>query len=554
MRSLAVAAAFAVSGAVLGVAGAAGPPNLATPFIDSGPPAWTQQASATFTFTNNEPNLAATLACRLDDGGWVACTSPYDLPAPVAEGAHTFEVRAVIGDPNDPTERSRAADWAWTVDSTPPSLPGDTQAEATSPAGAVVEFPITDNIDPLPQISCDHQSGETFPIGATVVTCTASDEAGNQSQGQFTITVVDTTAPVLGPHADVVVFIKQEDTGATVEFGYEPGQVLDAADPAPAVTCAPTSGSFFSLGSKTVACEATDASGNVSNSDEFDVLVQEGEPPPKPTLTDDVKSITNDTSVTFTFTTEPGLTLGCRLQGPGQTGEFEACQSDTEQSYSGLEDGSYLFTLRVTDTIGNVSERNRSWQVDTTPPPRVNDFRTHAGNGWVKLRWSKPGEAGYDHVLIQRKRASGSTWKTLGIRRNDTSIVDWKARNDVLYDYSIRSVDKAGNRSVASRARGRASRILSPQFDAVLSRPPLIDWITVRRASYYNLQVWRNGRKILSVWPSKSERRLEASWTYNGKRYSLSGDRYLVYVWPGFGPKLLADYGSLLGWSAFVMK
>jgi len=556
VRGLVLAAAFAVYGAVLlGMAGAAGKPTLTTPSIDSGPDALTQLTSATFTFTTNEPNPDATLACRLDDGAWATCASPYDLPAPIADGPHVFEVRAVIGDPNDPTERSRAANRTWTIDSTPPSLPGDTAVEATSPAGAVVEFPITDNIDPLPQVSCDHQSGETFPIGATAVTCTAADAAGNQSQGQFTITVADTIAPALGPHADVVVFVKQGEAEADVssDLVYDPALVFDAADPAPTITCSP-SGSSFPLGRTTVSCEATDASGNVSDPDEFDVLVQEGAAPPMPTLTDDVESITNETSVTFTFSAEAGLTLDCRLQGPGQNGEFEACQSDTEQSYSGLEDGSYLFTLRVSDSIGNINESNLSWRVDTTPPGRVNGFRTHGGNGWVKLRWSKPDDAGYDHVLIRRKRASDSTWTTLGKRRNDTSIIDWNARNDVLYTYSIRSVDEAGNGSVPALARGRASRILSPQFDAVLSRPPLIDWVTVRRASYYNLQIWRNDRKILSVWPSRSERRLEASWTYNGKRYTLSGDRYRVFVWPGFGSKLSADYGSLIGWSAFVMR
>jgi hypothetical protein len=27
-----------------------------------------------------------------------------------------------------------------------------------------------------------------------------------------------------------------------------------------------------------------------------------------------------------------------------------------------------------------------------------------------------------------------------------------------------------------------------------------------------------------------------------------------VYVWPGYGPKLNASYGPLLGWTAFSIK
>jgi hypothetical protein len=552
MRGVTIAVVlFAVSGALLGAAGAAGPPTLVTPSIQTGPDPLTQQATATFTFTNEEPDPASSLQCRLDSGGWVSCASPYDLPAPVADGSHTFDVRAVIGDPIDPTERSRPAEWTWRVDSTPPSLPDDKALEATSALGAVVDFAASDNLDPSPQLACDFGSGAVFPIGQTVVSCTATDEAGNQSQGTFTITVTDATAPLLGPHQDILVLVPSSATGAVVDFSYEPSLVLEAVDPAPSVACFPESESFFPIGSTKVTCTAEDASGNVSESDEFDVLVQVGPSPPSPTLASDVTAVTNQTSVNLTFSAGPDLTLGCRLQGPGQTGEFEPCQSSTAQSYSGLEDGSYLFTLRVMNSLGNISEGNSAWLVDTEPPARVTGFRTHSGNGWVKLEWTKPVDLGYDHVLIRRKRIGGSSWNTLGIRRDVTSMVDREARNDVLYTYSIRSVDEAGNSSAASTALGRPSRILSPQFDAVLSRAPLIDWVSTPHATYYNIQIWRNNRKILSAWPLKSAFQVHSSWTFAGKHYSLSADRYRVYVWPGFGSKVSADYGPLVGWSAF---
>jgi hypothetical protein len=44
-------------------------------------------------------------------------------------------------------------------------------------------------------VSCNHNSGETFPIGETIVTCSAEDSAGNRAEESFTITVQDTTAP-----------------------------------------------------------------------------------------------------------------------------------------------------------------------------------------------------------------------------------------------------------------------------------------------------------------------------------------------------------------------
>jgi Ca2+-binding RTX toxin-like protein len=97
-------------------------------------------------------------------------------------------------------------------DTTPPNLivPEDIIVEATSADGAVVTFEVTaqDNVDGtatldenniLSQdndvggdiiISCDPPSGTTFPIGETVVECTATDAAGNTATASFTVTVI----------------------------------------------------------------------------------------------------------------------------------------------------------------------------------------------------------------------------------------------------------------------------------------------------------------------------------------------------------------------------
>jgi hypothetical protein len=48
---------------------------------------------------------------------------------------------------------------------------------------------VTDDCDHNPTVSCDHQSGDLFPVGTTVVTCTATDAHGNSSTCSFTVTV-----------------------------------------------------------------------------------------------------------------------------------------------------------------------------------------------------------------------------------------------------------------------------------------------------------------------------------------------------------------------------
>ncbi|MFG2052423.1 VWA domain-containing protein [Micromonospora sp. NPDC048930] len=83
-------------------------------------------------------------------------------------------------------------------DVTPPTVVVDDRTvEATSPAGAVITYPATatDNVDGLLTPTCAPSSGSTFPLGATTVTCTATDAAGNTGSDTAVMRVVDTTAP-----------------------------------------------------------------------------------------------------------------------------------------------------------------------------------------------------------------------------------------------------------------------------------------------------------------------------------------------------------------------
>jgi len=73
------------------------------------------------------------------------------------------------------------------------SLPADITTTAKSASGAVVTYTVSaTDPDDLPSaltVSCNPASGTTFPIGATTVSCKASDPAGNTSTGTFLVTV-----------------------------------------------------------------------------------------------------------------------------------------------------------------------------------------------------------------------------------------------------------------------------------------------------------------------------------------------------------------------------
>jgi len=82
-------------------------------------------------------------------------------------------------------------------DTTAPTItvPSDFEVEATNPIGTPVTFDVTasDIADTNPTIECSLASGDDFSLGATIVTCTATDESGNSNSDSFTVTLVVST-------------------------------------------------------------------------------------------------------------------------------------------------------------------------------------------------------------------------------------------------------------------------------------------------------------------------------------------------------------------------
>lgn len=158
--------------------------------------------------------------------------------------------------------------------STPPpvlTVPADIIAEATSSAGAVVNFTVTATNGGI--IVCSATSGSTFPLGPTTVSCTATNPGGSDTE-TFNVTVTDTTPPVLVLPADITAEASSA-SGAVVTYT---ASASDLVDGNVAVQCTPASGSTFAVGTTLVSCSASDASGN-SASDSFTVTVADTTPP-----------------------------------------------------------------------------------------------------------------------------------------------------------------------------------------------------------------------------------------------------------------------------------
>jgi len=73
----------------------------------------------------------------------------------------------------------------------------------------------------------------------------------------------------------------------------------------------------------------------------------------------------------------------------------------------------------------------------------------------------------------------------------------------------------------------------------------------VRKARFYNVQLYRKGKKVLSVWPRRTQLRLHRRWTYRGRDWRLRPGPYTWLVWPAFGTSTSPRYGRPLGLSRF---
>lgn len=168
------------------------PTTTATLAGTAGTNGWFTSSVVVTLKAGDDPSGVAETQYSLNGGTtWLTYSSPFTV---AAQGTTTVEFYSVDEAGNTETTQTQTI----RIDSTPPvlAMPADQEFPATQLGGAVVNYigaTATDNLTTSPGLTYSVATGSVLPLGTTTVQVTATDDAGNQSQGAFTITV--TAAP-----------------------------------------------------------------------------------------------------------------------------------------------------------------------------------------------------------------------------------------------------------------------------------------------------------------------------------------------------------------------
>jgi hypothetical protein len=532
------------------------------PTITSAPPDPSNSTDATFAFTDDE--VTATFVCKLDGGGYSDCASPFTYSG-LTEGSHTFRVKArdLAGNQSAP------ASYSWTIDVTPPPAPTITSEPPNVTASTTATFAFTDG-ESSATFRC-RLDGGSFSICTSPKTYTdlgegthtfsvkAIDEAGNQSTVTSYTWMIDLTNPVvtIDPASEPRDPTNQTSANFVFTSNKEGSTFQCRLDGGAFSSCSsPKAYSSLADGRHSFGVKATDLLGNEGLETIYSWTIDTV--PPVTTITSGPAAQAGTSSATFAFTSnEAPPTFACSLDG----GSLASCASP--KSYTGLADGPHVFQVRATDRAGNTdpTPATYSWRVltqtppDTTPPGTVQELTRSVGYRLLRLTWSLPTDADFDHVEVSRSRSAKGAAQAVVYEGNGAGYSDKGFQNGTYYRYEIKAFDQSGNASLGVRVVVPPSALLrSPRDGAVVKAPPLLRWAGVPRATYYNVQVYRGSRKLLSRWPAKARLKLQRSWVYQGHRNRLKKGVYRWWVWPAFGPRSKSNYGRLLGTGKFVVR
>ena len=349
--------------------------------VDITPPVVTAPADVSVEATGSQTAVAIGTATATDVVGVTSITSNAPATFPVGTTVVTWTA-------TDAARNSATATQSVTVvDTTPPvvTAPAGVSVEATGPQTAVAIGTATAT-DAVGVTSITSNAPATFPVGTTVVIWTATDAAGNSATATQSVTVVDTTPPVVTAPADVSV----EATGPQTAVVIGTATATDAVGVISITSNAPAT---FPVGTTVVTWTATDAAGNFATATQG-VTVADTTPPENMACNAQMTIFPSDVPLPFTatatdLTSDPVVTItgyDCHMiNGAGKrVDKTQSCVvSYTGDTLSILDSGGVgdiiTWSFQAEDAYGNVS--TESCEIKVLNPGKGEDTSSDNGHG-----------------------------------------------------------------------------------------------------------------------------------------------------------------------------
>jgi hypothetical protein len=495
-------------------------------------------------------NFAAT-----DDTSGVSDCTPVTYDAPDSASA------GVTGRCRDRAGNTSSRGFALKYDATNPTATGATPARSPNANGwyrssVGVTFDGTDATAGID--SCTATSYDGPDSGAASLSGTCRDKAGNVSAPRAFGLKYDETAPRISaatpdhdPNGDGWY-------NRSVTVGFSGSDVTSGLD-----GCSSKSYAGPDSATASVSGTCTDRAGNSSAALSFPLRYDETKPVVTGAQPDRAPAADGWflDPVRFDFT------------GTDETAGIDACPSVT---YSGPDGPSSDVVGECRDRAGNSAQRSFALKFDGNPPG-ISGLKAVPGDRLLDLSWHTTADV--SSVSVARTPGVGTQAPSVVFGGPGTAFRDERVENGVRYTYQVTVEDAAGNSATAQvtgtpvappapdvvgtpaapsppAAPRRSGGLLAPLPGAIFKpgESPLFRWIAVRRARYYNFQLFFDGRKALTAWPMRPRYRPPGQWKFHGRSYRLKPGRYRWMVWPGYGPRAKADYGKAIGRSTFIVS
>ncbi len=201
----------------------------------------------------------------------------------------------------------------------------------------------------------------------------------------------------------------------------------------------------------------------------------------------------------------------------------------------------------VTPTAGTTTDKTAPGKPSklAVVQPRA---RTPKGKVPLTLRWVNP------KATTSRASSRCSTSSTSRRSRTDGRVIFSGLRTSAAFKLqagtrghvALFAIDSSGNVSKpALRTVSLASLIpLRPLTGSTVVTAPRLTWTATVGTAYYNVQIFRDGKRVLTDWPAQASFKLPTA--------LLEPGTYTWFVWPALkGKGSAATFGELIGRATF---